>query len=100
MTLWQRCKRTVLRRREQAPSADSPSLRLIVNGGSCHVRAGSSLAAVLAQHGCRRSVEGQLRAPLCGMGVCYECRVTVDGRPHQRACQILARDGMTVRHES
>lgn len=44
----------------------------------------------------RRSVNGALRAPLCGMGVCQECRVTVDGRAHVLACQTLCRPGMSV----
>ena len=34
--------------------------------------------------------------PLCGMGVCMQCRVTIDGRPHQLACQTLCRPGMEV----
>ena len=34
----------------------------------------------------RSSVGGELRGPVCGMGVCYECRVTIDGIAHQRAC--------------
>ena len=34
--------------------------------------------------------------PFCGMGHCMECRVTVDGIPHQRSCLITVRDGMQV----
>lgn len=45
----------------------------------------------------RRSVTGTLRGPLCGMGICFECRATVDGRPHERTCQLPVRDGMEVR---
>ena len=45
----------------------------------------------------RRSVTGEPRGPLCGMGICFECRVTVDGRPHVRSCQVLCRPGMEVR---
>lgn len=44
----------------------------------------------------RRSVTGEPRGPLCGMGICYECRVTIDGQPHARSCQILCRDGMVI----
>jgi sarcosine oxidase subunit alpha len=36
------------------------------------------------------------RGGFCGMGVCQECRVTVDGRPDQRACMTEVRDGMEV----
>ncbi|WP_377705849.1 2Fe-2S iron-sulfur cluster-binding protein [Pseudoduganella sp. UC29_71] len=45
----------------------------------------------------RRSVSGMLRGPLCGMGVCHECRVTIDGRAHQLACQTLCAPNMQVR---
>jgi sarcosine oxidase subunit alpha len=31
------------------------------------------------------------------MGVCFECRVTVDGIAHQRACMLTVREGMDVR---
>jgi hypothetical protein len=44
----------------------------------------------------RRSVSGMLRGPLCGMGVCHECRVTIDGRAHQLACQTPCAPGMQV----
>jgi len=30
------------------------------------------------------------------MGICFECRVTVDGDPHRRACLEPVRDGMEV----
>ncbi|MBW2208415.1 MAG: (2Fe-2S)-binding protein [Deltaproteobacteria bacterium] len=38
----------------------------------------------------------QARGCLCGMGVCYECQVTIDGRSGERACMILVREGMEV----
>ena len=44
----------------------------------------------------RRSVEGMPRAPLCAMGTCFECRVTIDGTPGVRACLEPVRDGMLV----
>jgi predicted molibdopterin-dependent oxidoreductase YjgC len=36
------------------------------------------------------------RGMLCGIGICYECLVTVDGRANRRACLTPARPGMTV----
>jgi len=48
---------------------------------------------------CRTSITGEPRAPLCGMGICFECRVTIDGRAHCRACQTEAREGMEIRSE-
>lgn len=58
-----------------------------------------TVAGALAQAGfitTRTSVTGQPRAPLCGMGICYECRVTIDDVPHQLACQTLVRTGMRI----
>jgi D-hydroxyproline dehydrogenase subunit gamma len=44
----------------------------------------------------RRSVSGEPRFPVCGMGICFECRVTIDSVKHQKSCQILAENGMTI----
>lgn len=58
---------------------------------------GTSIAAALAQNHTysRISVSGQSRAPFCGMGVCQECRVKVDGLI-TLSCQTLCQDGMNV----
>jgi D-hydroxyproline dehydrogenase subunit gamma len=48
----------------------------------------------------RRSVKGDPRGPLCGMGICFECRVTIDGIPHSPSCQTLCRAGMEVRTDA
>jgi predicted molibdopterin-dependent oxidoreductase YjgC len=36
------------------------------------------------------------RGLFCGMGICFDCLVQVDGRPSLRACQILVAEGMRV----
>ena len=74
------------------------TLRLGVNGQSVEVPAGASVAAAVAALGVpfRRSCSGQPRTPLCGMGVCFECRVRIDGVAHLRACMTPARAGMQV----
>ena len=36
------------------------------------------------------------RGPLCGMGVCYECQVTINGMPNQRACMAEVEDEMMI----
>lgn len=41
-------------------------------------------------------LEARPRGLFCGIGVCFDCLVTVDGHPNQRACLVLARPGMTV----
>lgn len=42
----------------------------------------------------------QPRSIFCGIGSCFECRVTVDGRPGVRACITPVREGMTVETEA
>jgi D-hydroxyproline dehydrogenase subunit gamma len=76
-----------------------PDVRLTINGQEVRVPTGTIVAAAIARAGVdvyRRSVGGEPRAPLCGMGVCFECRVTIDGQSHCLSCQTVCRDGMQV----
>jgi D-hydroxyproline dehydrogenase subunit alpha len=82
------------------------TVTLSVDGGARTVPAGVTLAAALEGSGAdgrsaagvlRRSVTGEPRGVLCAMGICYECRVTIDGRAHRRACMEIVREGMDVR---
>ena len=45
----------------------------------------------------RRSVSGEQRGALCGMGVCFECRVTINGERHCRSCQVRCAQEMDIR---
>jgi sarcosine oxidase subunit alpha len=75
-------------------------VKLSVNGKEVAVPEGAmvSTAVVLAGvSGFRKSVHGEPRGPLCGMGICFECRVTINGRAHCRSCQIACEPGMEVR---
>ena len=74
-------------------------MKLTINGRPVEVPDGAmvSAAVAIAGAGFRRSVSGEMRGPLCGMGICFECRVTVDGRAHVRSCQVPCRPGMEVR---
>lgn len=78
------------------------SVRITIDGIGLECAAGTSVAAAILNRGgssawqVRRSVAGTPRGPLCGMGICFECRATVDGRPHERTCQLTVRDGMEV----
>lgn len=63
------------------------------------VPAGTSVAAALIASGIkiiRRTDDGEARGLFCGMGVCYECLLTIDGQPHQRACMTRVEDGMQI----
>lgn len=75
------------------------NIRLTINGAEVRVPADTIVAAAIARAGVttyRRSVQGEGRAPLCGMGVCFECRVTINGQPHRLSCQTVCEDGMQV----
>ncbi|MEL6208204.1 MAG: FAD-dependent oxidoreductase, partial [Pseudomonadota bacterium] len=70
------------------------------NGRSVEIHPGQSLAAALTQAGerhFRQTAKGTTRGIFCGMGVCQECLVNVDGVPNQRACMTKARPGMCVK---
>jgi D-hydroxyproline dehydrogenase subunit gamma len=79
----------------------SRTVTIRVNGSPVQARAGVSVAAALLHAGipCRTSVRGQPRAPLCGMGICFECAATVDGVPLTRTCQVFCRAGMEIATE-
>ncbi len=79
-----------------------PHTEIILNGATVSVRSGITVAAALFNVGeaaLRQSVSGEPRGVLCGMGVCFECRVTIDGVAHQRACLATVRHGMDVSTE-
>ncbi|GGA33896.1 (2Fe-2S)-binding protein [Dyella nitratireducens] len=73
-------------------------VRINIDGHALDVPAGISVAAAIAQsqRPFRRSVSGHMRAPFCGMGICFECRVQIDGIAQQRSCMVSVRDGMQV----
>jgi sarcosine oxidase subunit alpha len=73
-----------------------------INGKLVRVPRGVSVAAavmIAGEPGFRRSVSGEPRGPLCGMGICFECRVTVDGRPNVRSCLTEVAEGTAVETE-
>lgn len=73
-------------------------IQITLDGRALHVAPGTTVAAALYLGGngtSRTSVCGQRRAPLCGMGICQECRVTINGLC-RLACQTACAAGMTV----
>jgi sarcosine oxidase subunit alpha len=76
------------------------AIEVRVNGKTVLVPPGITVATAIFLSGetvFRRSVTGEPRAPLCGMGICFECRVAINGRPNCRSCQTLCGTGMEVR---
>jgi aerobic-type carbon monoxide dehydrogenase small subunit (CoxS/CutS family) len=55
-------------------------------------------AAIIQAHGWRfrQSIGAEPRAALCGMGTCFECRVTINDQPHQRSCLRLCQPDLDV----
>jgi sarcosine oxidase subunit alpha len=74
-------------------------IELKLNGRAVTVPAGCTAAAAVLRHegtAFRLSVMGEARGPLCGMGICFECRLTIDGVAQRRSCQVLCRPGMEI----
>jgi len=74
-------------------------LTVMVNGAPVVVPSGTTVAVAMAMAGqaCRTSVSREPRGPLCGMGICFECRVAINGRTHRLGCQVVCEQGMDVR---
>jgi D-hydroxyproline dehydrogenase subunit gamma len=70
-----------------------------VNGKAVRVPPGTLLAAAIERAGVssfHASVRGEPRGPLCGMGVCFECCVTINGKAYARSCLTPCEEGMEV----
>jgi D-hydroxyproline dehydrogenase subunit gamma len=82
----------------ETANQQTDQITVTINGRTLEVPRGASVAAALMAAGepCHRSVTGEPRSALCGMGVCMECRAIVDGVAHVRTCQLAAREGMAV----
>jgi hypothetical protein len=81
-------------------SAESVRARVdfTINGSPISAPQGTTVAAALvnAEVATRRSVSGEVRSPLCAMGICMECCATVNGIKHVRTCQVNVQQGMNV----
>ncbi len=78
-------------------------VRITFEGRTIAARRGESLAAALIGagiHAFRTTRSDHPRGMFCGMGVCQDCLVDVDGRPNQRACMVKVEGPMTVRAEA
>jgi predicted molibdopterin-dependent oxidoreductase YjgC len=74
-------------------------VELEVDGQPVTAPSGRSIAAALVEHGelrLRRGPSGAPRGIYCGIGVCFECRIHVEGRGMVRACVTPVEDGMRV----
>jgi glycine/D-amino acid oxidase-like deaminating enzyme len=77
-------------------------VRFRFDGAEIEALPGETIAAALAAAdivAVRQARSGAPRGPFCGMGACFDCLVTVDGRPSQRACLTKVAAGMEVQSE-
>ena len=69
-------------------------------GRTLQARDGQSVAAALTAAGVRSwritRRGARPRGLFCGIGACFDCLLTIDGRPAQRACLVPVRDGMIL----
>jgi len=90
-------KRTPL---ELAQAHPGPAYVVTVDGHETDALPGQTVAAVLWSAGITswRSTRGSgvLRGVFCGIGVCFDCLVTVNDRPNQRACLVPAQPGDAI----
>lgn len=80
-------------------TSSNDQIEITIDGEPRAVAEGTTVLAALLNDGgwiVRRSITGESRGPLCGMGVCYECRAKINGVPHERACMVLCKPGMVI----
>ncbi|WP_119274372.1 FAD-dependent oxidoreductase [Taklimakanibacter deserti] len=81
----------------------SQTIHIDFEGERIAAQAGESLAAALIAHGIttlRTTRQGAERSVFCGMGICQDCLVEVDGKPNQRACMTVIDRPLEVRREA
>lgn len=75
-------------------------ITIVVNGRACAAYKGETVHAALLAAGYRllrkTAMSRQPRGFFCGMGVCYDCLVTINGVPNQRACMMPVEDRMEI----
>jgi len=78
-------------------------VRISFDGRPIEALPGETVAAALSAAGIlalRRTDSGAPRGLWCGMGACFDCVVTIDGKASQRACMAKVHDGMVVESAS
>jgi predicted molibdopterin-dependent oxidoreductase YjgC len=82
----------------------APDLTVTVDGNTIEARNGDTVAAAMLAAGILQfrttPVSGAPRGPLCMMGVCFECLVTIEGIGSRQACLTLVRPGMNIETQS
>ena len=81
-----------------------PEVEIIVDGHRLQAFQGESVAAALLAAGERAlrttSRRGESRGVYCGIGICFDCVMTIDGQPNVRTCRTQVRSGMRIETQS
>ncbi|USZ49406.1 (2Fe-2S)-binding protein [Halomonas sp. DN3] len=91
----------MLKRHKRATA--TPEVTITIDGAPYQVPSTLSVAAAVLMHqgavGYRRHAAGGHRAPLCMMGVCHDCLITIDDAPNRQGCLVTVEQGMRVRRQ-
>jgi len=74
-------------------------IRISVNGRKAYAYKGETVLAALLAAGyrvLRKDQNGQARGAFCGMGICYDCLVTINGIGNMRSCMVEVEEGMEI----
>ncbi len=90
----------VLKRERLLRARGGKAVAVVVDGQAVEAYPGETVATVLLALG-RQTFRhtDRLHSPrglFCGMGVCFDCLVTIDGQPNVRACMTPVQAGMVV----
>ncbi len=76
------------------------ALEFTFDGSPIPAVPGQSIGAALIAAGHRSwrvtRFAGAPRGIFCGIGICFDCLVTVNDRPNRRACLVVAQNGDQV----
>jgi predicted molibdopterin-dependent oxidoreductase YjgC len=78
----------------------SSRINATFNGRTITAEEGTTVGAALVANGITswRSTRKneRPRGLFCGIGVCFDCLVEVDGQRNERACMVRLQDGMRI----
>lgn len=79
------------------------TVTITIEGKTFQVPQGETVATAVLVSGLSYTrttpLSGSARAPLCMMGVCFECLMEIDGIPNRQTCQIQVTNGMKIRRQ-
>jgi aerobic-type carbon monoxide dehydrogenase small subunit (CoxS/CutS family) len=88
---------------DEPPASPPATITVKINGQPVQAVAGDTVAGLLLAQGIRvfrHTSDGTPRGLFCGMGICYDCLVTVNDVPHIRACMTPVAEAMAIETRS